>query len=464
MMGRFFFAGLMACALSLLLSSPLSAQGPVAADSPGAVVAPPLSTVLRQRAEEVIAMINGGGDVARSFAPAFLAQIPESQLRALSARLVAQLGRATGIGTASARSATEARLTMVFERGTAAVHLVVAPDGAGQIIGLRITDPQSALASRLRTPEEVAAAFAALPGHAGFLMTALEEGENKEEGEARTVAAVAPDRPLAIGSAFKLVILAELVRSITAGERGWDDLVALDGGELPAGIFAPLPGGTQVPLRGLAEAMIRTSDNSATDLLIGALGRRRIEAMQARIGIRDGAANMPFLTTMEAFKLKGVEGGALGRRYLSLDLAGRRRLLAGEVATTPGQAVGPLFADGRPVMIDTLEWFASPADLARVMRWLRDRGGTPAGAEALRILALNPGPVSAIADRFAYAGYKGGSEPGVLNMTLLLRDKAGRWLVLTASWNNAAAPVDEFLVASLLRRAAELSLPPAEQP
>lgn len=440
------------------LTSPLPAQEPVAADLGADAVSPAaLSASLRHRAEELIVILNGGGDVAESFAPGFLAEIAEAQLRALSGQIVAQLGRAAGIGGTSPRSATEARLIVAFERGTATVDLVVAPGAAGRITGLRITDTQSSVVARLDTREEVAAAFAALPGHAGFLMTVLEEGEGKD---ARTQAAVAPDRPLAIGSAFKLVILAELVRSITAGERSWDDLVRLDGAELPAGIFAPLPVGAQIPLRGLAEAMIRTSDNSATDLLIHHLGRGRIEAMQARIGLRDGAANTPFLTVMEAFKLKGAQGGALGRRYLSLDQAGRRNMLAAEVAAVPGRAIGGLFADGQPVMIDTLEWFASPADLVRVMGWFRDRRNSPAGAEALRILALNPGPVSALADRFAYAGYKGGSEPGVLNMTLLLRDRQERWVALAASWNNPAAPVDEFLFADLVRRAAELSLQP----
>ncbi|OYW87319.1 MAG: hypothetical protein B7Z20_05380 [Sphingobium sp. 32-64-5] len=408
--------------------------------------------------------------MTRSFAPGFLAEIPEARIRALSSQLVAQLGKAGGIGAVSPKSAVEARLVVTFATGTAVVDLVVASGAAGQITGLRITDTQSSAVAGLHTPEAVAAAFAALPGRAGFLMTALDEdgGEGKGEGEGgharAAVAAVAADRPLAIGSAFKLVILAELVRSIEARERRWDDLLGLDGMELPAGIFAPLPIGTQVPLRGLAEAMIRTSDNSATDLLIHHLGRERIEAMQARIGISDGAANMPFLTTLEAFKLKGVQGGALGRRYLALDPAGRRHMLGEEVAATPGRAMGALFADGRPVMIDRLEWFASPADLARVMRWLRDQKDVPAGAEALRILALNPGPLSSMADRFAYVGYKGGSEPGVLNMTLLLRDRAERWLVLTASWNNPDAAVDEFLLASLMRRAAEVALTPPPPP
>ena len=43
---------------------------------------------------------------------------------------------------------------------------------------------------------------------------------------------------------------------------------------------------------------------------------------------------------------------------------------------------------------------------------------------------------------WSYVGYKGGSEPGVLNLTWLLRDEAGEWRVLSLSWNNPEAPVE----------------------
>ena len=194
--------------------------------------------------------------------------------------------------------------------------------------------------------------------------------------------------------------------------------------------------------------------------MIRELGREKIEAMQARVGWQAPAANVPFLTTMEAFKLKGVGQGTLGRRYLALDTKARRKLLAGEVATTPGSAIGALFADGKPVLIDRLEWFASPADLARVMGWLNAHRTTVGGKEAMRILAINPGPAAALAKRFAYVGYKGGSEPGVVSMTVLVRGGQGlgqdRARVVSASWNNPAAAVDELSFGALVTRAVEL--------
>ena len=77
----------------------------------------------------------------------------------------------------------------------------------------------------------------------------------------------------------------------------------------------------------------------------------------------------------------------------------------------------------------------------------------------LRILAINPGVGAAVARKFAYVGYKGGSEPGVMNMTVLVRDQAGKSRVVSASWNNPASAIDEMNFAALVTRAVELLSP-----
>jgi hypothetical protein len=103
---------------------------------------------------------------------------------------------------------------------------------------------------------------------------------------------------------------------------------------------------------------------------------------------------------------------------------------------------------GRPVGIDKAEWYASPADMVRVMDWLR-RNGDPT---ALDILAINPGPARTSAPGFSYIGFKGGSETGVLNATYLLRSKEGRWLALSVTWNNREAALDEARFLALVGR------------
>src|SRR3546814_6089565 len=93
----------------------------------------------------------------------------------------------------------------------------------------------------------------------GFILTRL------DTPDAPPIAAIEPDRPLAIGSAFKLVILAELVREIAGGKRHWDDPITLDGGDLPGGFYADKAKGTIATIRDLATKMVSVSDNSATD-------------------------------------------------------------------------------------------------------------------------------------------------------------------------------------------------------
>jgi beta-lactamase class A len=419
-----------------LLAPTVTLAAPVAAQD-----APDL---MQLRTRELLPILNGEGSPASSFTAKFLADVPEQRLREIAASVRAQLGRATGYRSLTIQGSHQAELVVDYERGTARGGIVIEQGTAGRISGFWIDAVEPADIAALRTLDEIAAQFAALPGKTGFVVAGL-------DGQA--AAAHGSDRPLAIGSAFKLVILAELVRAIEAGERSWGDQITIGTRELPAGGFRGLAPGIPVALRKLAEEMIRVSDNSATDVLLHELGRERVETMQAAIGFRHAAANVPFLSTMELFKLKGVNGGALGRRYLAADMAGRRRLLAGEVARRTGADVGALFADGRPVMIESIEWFASPMDLVRAMGWFAERADRPPGAEALRILALNPGPAAGLRSRFGYVGYKGGSEPGVVNMTALVRNAAGRWTAVTASWNNPVAPVDELRFGALVTRA-----------
>ena len=89
----------------------------------------------------------------------------------------------------------------------------------------------------------------------------------------------------------------------------------------------------------------------------------------------------------------------------------------------------------KPIMVDKLEWFASPEDLCRVMVDLHTRAQTPALAPIASILSLNPGFPDEN-HQYAYIAFKGGSEPGVLNLTFLMqRARDSKWLFMTAGWN-----------------------------
>jgi hypothetical protein len=78
-----------------------------------------------------------------------------------------------------------------------------------------------------------------------------------------------------------------------------------------------------------------------------------------------------------------------------------------------------------------------------VMRALKVAGDKPATAPVYSVLAINPG-ISDPAGAFAYVGFKGGSEPGVVNATWLLRRKADQqWLFFTIAFNDTQKVIDE---------------------
>ncbi len=124
---------------------------------------------------------------------------------------------------------------------------------------------------------------------------------------------------------------------------------------------------------------------------------------------------------------------AVRRLYLDKHLAGKQPSLDGIAAWKGARRV------------DTLEWFASSDDLCRVMAALQAKGQT-----VLDILAKNPGlPLDTAT--WPYIGFKGGSEPGVINMTYLLRRDDNAWFVVTLGFNAAeGGTVDESKVFGLV--------------
>ena len=431
--------------IAALVALPVQAQTTPSTQA----VAPQASEPLKARIAELPAILRGEADYDAYFSPAFRQQVPKASFDQMNAQLTASSGPVSGIESVTPTSPDSATLMLGFHHMVATVAIAIDAAPPHQVTGLRITGMsarETSLAAILET-------LSTLPGSTGFALARLES--TGPEMLARQQA----ERPLAIGSAFKLIILAELVRATNAGERKWDDKVTLAGELLPAGVYMLQPKGTQVSLRELALKMISVSDNSATDILIGALGRERIEAMLPVVGIADPKGMRPFLTTMELFKLKGIRKGELGRRWAGLDEAGRRAMLPA-LAAEPALAIeDAVFRTGKPVMIDTIEWFATPADLVRVMDWLRRNSESGPGAEARAILSASPGLPPQVASRWGFVGYKGGSETGVISLTWLLQGKDGSWHALSASWTDGGAAVDNARFAGLIGRAAELAAP-----
>lgn len=155
--------------------------------------------------------------------------------------------------------------------------------------------------------------------------------------------------------------------------------------------------------------------------------------------------NQPFLSTLELFKLKGDRA----RAYLALDAKSRRAFLAGDLAKVSRDSVTFSGADG-PTDIDTLEWFASVADLAKALAWIRRHTEGTTTRLGRDLMGINPG-LDLSGENLSYVGYKGGSEPGVLNLSYLLRSRGGTWYALSVTWNDPKAPVDEAKLFTLVQ-------------
>ncbi len=402
-----------------------------------AIAAEP-SPAFTARAADLVALFNGTSEPERIFSSAFLGQVPAAQVKAIAAQLKASYGAAEKVARIVARTGTSGSVYLDFERATVRLDMAVGPAPPGQIEQLLVA------AVEPKGGDSVGAVLGdltALPGD-----VSLEAARLEESGPANILTQKA-DRPMAIGSAFKLFILAELSRQVKAGERKWSDVVALDRHSLPSGLLQDWPIGSPITVHSLAALMISRSDNSAADMLLALVGREKVERLLPALGVAAPERNRPFLSTRELFALK-LGDPALLARWSAADEAGRRALVAGPLAGVDPRALDLSRILARPVAIDKAEWFASPADLVRTMDWLRRNGDRT----TLDILAINPGLGRTAAEGFAYLGFKGGSETGVLNATFLLRTRQGRWMALSVTWNNPNATLDEARFIALVSR------------
>ena len=425
----------LALAAALMAVAPAAAQP--AAQSAQTAEAP--SPALRQRAEDLLRLFRGEGDPATMFTPEFLRAVPAAQLQAITAGLAAQHGRTLSVAGIEPRSATAGMVRLDMERAVVRLNVTLESAAPQRIIGLLVVGVDV----KGDTLEALLGEFRALPGQSSLAVARL--------GDAPAFLARHDSaRPMAVGSAFKLFILAELDRQIRAGQRRWSDVVPIDR-HSPSGPLQQWPAGAPVTLHTLASLMISQSDNTATDILLHIAGREAVERIMPQLGMAAPERNRPFLSTLEAFVLKSAPD-ARRQAWIGGNEATRRRILATDLARIGISDIDAARIGTAPASIDTIEWFASADDLVRTMDWLRRNGS----AETQQIMAINAGIPRAAAEEFAYLGYKGGSEPGVINMTFLVRNRAGAWHVVAGSWNNVEAAVDNNRFAALMQRALQL--------
>lgn len=266
---------------------------------------------------------------------------------------------------------------------------------------------------------------------------------DRSDGRCAVVSDQGSDEPMALGSMFKLYVLFAVQLAVDAAELDWADPVTVrdELDSFPSGTTQDVDPGTTLTVRELAELMISISDNTATDHLIDLVGRDAVEAAVVAGGHARPELLAPFLTTRELFVLKTVFTQAERQGYIAADSETRRVILDETVAETPLGPLADIVWPG-PIDVDTLEWFASPVDICRVLVALTT------ATETREILALNPG-VPGPSGHWEYIGFKGGSEPGVLATSWYVESASGESYVVTGSVTNTGSVLNETEVVNL---------------
>jgi Beta-lactamase enzyme family len=327
---------------------------------------------LQHRADMIARLfqMNPGGYNA-IFAPSFLAKVPAAQMDSLFKSYFAKYGACTEAKLFHSDKPETGRFDCIFERGYSAPLSVAIDPGEPNLVVALVIGNAVKLSG---TFDDLLSEFKALPGETSLVAMRLGE-------DPKPIASLNPDKAMAIGSAFKLYVLGELMRSTAAGERKWSDVVPLkpEAVSLPSGILQDWPENTPITLQSLGTLMISRSDNTAADNLILALGREKIESVQKTMGMARPEANMPFLTTLEMFKLKSSEPAAVA--YLAGDSNLRRKFLT--------NSLGGIHRDSirlpeKPFEIGSIEWLASANDLCRAMDWIRRQPDGPDSGDESR--------------------------------------------------------------------------------
>ncbi|GIV24723.1 MAG: serine hydrolase [Bacteroidia bacterium] len=335
------------------------------------------------------------------FAESFLAEAPLSQVKRILREFTQSQGRYLRV------SGSQNPYRVEYERAFVPAYITL--DSRGRISGLRFLAPRRKWASwaeaqdsLLRRPELVS--------------VLVREGETD-------LLAIRPDTPLAVGSTFKVAVLAALEEAIQAGQLAWEDIVRLDSSwkSLRSGLLQDWPAGAPLTLYTLAALMIAESDNTATDALIALLGEERLRPYARR--------NWPFLSTQVFFKLILTPAGHTLRRPYAAASAGERALLLEKITRLPLPRAGELAFDLAPEDL-LVGWRYSLRELDTLFRLV----------EKLPLMSINPG----LAEKaeWAHIAYKGGSYPGVRNMTSVLLTPAGKRYLVAMTWNSPTA-VDE---------------------
>lgn len=323
--------------------------------------------------------------------------------------------------------------------GSARLHLI-SSFGAQQDVELRINDLTTKLsrfAVDTRKPvinswQDVNAALDRTGARYSWQVSKVDDGNCTKVAGANT----AESLPLA--SIFKTYVLYAVEDAVRSGSLRWNDLLTItsEAKKLGSSGFDKLPPGTKITVRQAAGKMIATSDNMATDLLIGRLGTRAVEQALVNAGHHDPASMTPFPTMREIFAV-GWGNPDVREQWKSATPAGRAILLQQandrpyepdpERTHSPGSAYGA-------------EWYGSAEDICRVHARLQHHAVGPAAP--VRDIMSEVAGIDLDRTEWPYIGAKAGNLPGDLTFSWYAVDRTGQaWVVsFQLNWPRYHSP------------------------
>ncbi|MHC3033011.1 serine hydrolase [Acinetobacter nosocomialis] len=333
---------------------------------------------------------------ASLFSSQFLGQVSITQIQKIVDDLKASLGTLKSINVSNGSG------TIDFEKGELPVSISL--DQQGQISTLWFSAPHFKAVS---LDETVKGLHENAVGKTSLLVIV----DNKP-------VVVENDKiPMAVGSTFKLLVLKAYEDAIKKGELKRETIVSLKekNRSLPTGVLQNLPAGTPVNLELLAQLMIQISDNTATDSLIEVLKKPRIEALSPR--------NSPMLTTRELFQLIDSSNEQLRNKFKTGTKSARLEVLS-ELDKLPLPSVSSI---GKSATWQDAEWYMSANEICPLLESVQN---APALNSSLNPLFKNL--------NWQKIGFKGGSEYGVINFSVIGNTQKGHKVcaVFTANGNE----------------------------
>ncbi|MBN2693445.1 serine hydrolase [bacterium] len=337
------------------------------------------------------------------FDESFLKVVPEEKLLKISKDYTEKLGEYK-----TAILNTPGSYTLVFDKGTTPSKITL--DQNQKIVGLWFGHP-------LANDDSIQKIFDELVKLDGKISLYISKNGVSLIGKSE-------NEKMGVGSAFKLEVLKKLVEKMEKDNISSEKILYIKESlkTLPSGMLHSWPDKSPVTIQTLANLMISISDNTATDHLIDYL-------------------NIDTIKTREMFFLKwGVSKEELDD-YLKSDektkKIKREKFAQRDLSTIKSSTA--------PTYIERLEWFYSTKELCSLISSIKDR----------KELSINTPFIER--KNWKIAGFKGGSEPGVLNYTYILQKKdKSPIFALSLTVNNSQKGVDTAKITELVVRVINL--------